>query len=183
MRRGSSCLCAARASTRAAASRRRFERHGRGASSALLRTPKPGVAGGYSGWSGFFRALNESRRIAPAVARSDAGRCLIHRQEAPEIGDAGRAFPADGAEGPHARGASRHVRARKGKNVTGLLRWKSGDANTAPVPPRPSERETRRVVCEETHFLPMMPRLFAGEPVLTTRHGVRWRPPPAGSFR
>jgi hypothetical protein len=56
--------------------------------------------------------LSGSAESAPAVVRSDAGWCPIHRHEAPDIGDAGRAFPADGAEGPHARGASRHVRAR-----------------------------------------------------------------------
>lgn len=38
--------------------------------------------------------------VSPHVVRSDGGWCPIRRHEAPEIGDAGRAFPADGAEGP-----------------------------------------------------------------------------------
>jgi hypothetical protein len=54
-------------------------------------------------FGGFVRSLRRRRR--------DGGRCPIRRQGAPEIGDAGQAFSADGAEGLHARGACRHVRA------------------------------------------------------------------------
>jgi hypothetical protein len=46
--------------------------------------------------------------------------------------------------------------------VTGRAPIEIGDANTVAVLPRPSERETLRVVSEESHFLSMMPRLSPG---------------------
>jgi hypothetical protein len=57
---------------------------------------------------------------------------------------------------------SEPVRARRDRPG---LRLKSANANTVAVPTRPSERDTQRVAVEETHFLPMMPRPSAGEPV------------------
>lgn len=45
-----------------------------------------------------------------------------------------------------------------GQDVTGRAPIDVGDANPVAVPTRPSERDTQRVVIEETHFLPMMPR-------------------------
>jgi hypothetical protein len=94
-----------------------FERPGRGASSALLHIAKPDVAGGCSGQSG--SSVPFWGPFGAPVVRRDGGWCPIRRHEAPEIGDAGRAFSADGADGPHARGACRHVRAPRGKTVTG----------------------------------------------------------------
>lgn len=104
-------------------------------------------------------------------------------EEAPEIGDAGRAFSADGADGPSRAWRTPPRPSPFGQDVTGRAPIEIGDANTVAVPTRPSERDTQRVVVEETHFLPMMPRPSAGEPVQTIRHGARWRPPPVGSFR
>jgi hypothetical protein len=88
----------ARIPTRAAAQTAAPERHGRGASSALLRIAKPDAAGGCSGQSG--SSVPFWGRFRAPVVRRDGGWCPIHRQGAPEIGDAGRAFSADGADGP-----------------------------------------------------------------------------------
>jgi hypothetical protein len=104
---------------------RGFERNGRGASSTLLRSAKPGAAGGCSGRSGFGASSRGASR-ASVVVRSDGGRCPSCRHEAPEVGVAGRAFSADGADGPHARGACRHALARLGKTWPAALRTETG---------------------------------------------------------
>jgi hypothetical protein len=85
----------------------------RGASSALCRTPKPGATGGRSGQLG--REPYEGLAQPPSSFGETTGGARLAEKEAPEIGDAGRAFSADGADGPHARGVRRHVRARLGK--------------------------------------------------------------------
>jgi hypothetical protein len=89
---------------------------------------------------------------APVVVRSDAGRCPIRRQEAPEIGDAGRALSADGADGPSRAWRLPPCPSPHGQDVTGRAPIEIGDANTVVVLPRPSERETQRVVARNPTF-------------------------------
>jgi hypothetical protein len=95
-------------------SNRRFERVGEALRVPCSATAKPGAGGGYSGRSGSTDPSRGSAQPPSSSGATPGGARFAdtkrQRSESPV-----RAFSADGADGPHARGACRHVRALTGK--------------------------------------------------------------------
>jgi hypothetical protein len=154
-----------------------LESTGRGASSALLRTANPLRQAGALG----DRVGRAFAGFAPAPAVDTERRRAVPDPPTRSARDRRCRF---GLSQPTAQRVLTRVVSTSepsGKIVTG----RSPNRNRRTIIPSPSCRDRASAKLSGSHARKptcrrRCPGVIAGGPVLTTRHGVRWHPPPAG---